>query len=238
MKSDVIVALDFPDRRSVLDFLNLFDSSDDPELFVKIGMELFYSEGAALVREIATRGHRIFLDLKIHDIPNTARGAMASLSRLPIDMVNVHASGGIDMMKSAREGLTRPDGTCPLLIAVTLLTSINDEKLRDELRIKTDLQSFVLGLASLARQAGMDGVVCSPLESYEIKACSSSHIITVSPGVRFPADATEDQARVVTPERARERLCDFIVVGRPITRAVDPVESLRRFRSAFLKTDQ
>lgn len=221
-----IIALDFPTRQSTLSFLDLFkDEAEKP--FVKIGMELFYAEGPEIVREIKRRGHKIFLDLKLHDIPNTVRKAMSSLSALDVDIVNVHAAGGKKMMEAAIEGLKRPDGSRPLLIAVTQLTSTSPEMLRDELKICTSMQETIEAYARNAAEAGLDGVVCSPLEVEAVKKACGKEFLAVTPGIRFADSAKDDQVRITTPERARELGSDFIVVGRPITQAPDPVAAYK-----------
>ncbi len=231
MGRDVIVACDFPGKEEVLRFLDRFP---EEKPYVKIGMELFYAEGPAIVREIKARGHRIFLDLKLHDIPNTVKSAMAVLSRLDVDMVNLHAAGTAAMMTAALEGLTRPDGTRPLLIAVTQLTSTSEERMRGELLIDRPLDEVVMAYAKNAAQAGLDGVVCSPLEAAKVHDACGSAFLTVTPGVRFADSDVGDQARVTTPERAREIGSDYIVVGRPITRAEDPVAAYRRCVREFV----
>ena len=231
MGKDVIIALDFDSKEKTLAFLDRFTGKKP---FVKIGMELFYAEGPAIVREIKRRGHRIFLDLKLHDIPNTVKKAMAVLSRLDVDMCNVHAAGTIEMMRAAREGLTREDGTRPLLIAVTQLTSTDQERMEQELLIHAPIDEVVLHYARNARDAGLDGVVCSPLEAGSIHARCGADFLTVTPGVRFADGETGDQKRVTTPERAREIGSDYIVVGRPITQADDPVAAYRRCVAAFV----
>lgn len=232
MKRDVIIACDFSSMESTLSFLDLFKGERKP--FVKIGMELFYSEGPSIVREIKARGHRIFLDLKLHDIPNTVRKAMKVLSALDVDMVNVHAAGTIAMMRAAREGLTREDGTRPLLIAVTQLTSTGDEALRNELLIGAGMNETIVRYARNAREAGLDGVVCSPLEAGMVKQACGTDFMTVTPGIRFADAAADDQVRITTPARAREIGSDFIVVGRPITAAEDPVAAYRRCLEEFV----
>ncbi len=231
MTRDVIVACDFPDAAETLAFLDLFR---EEKPFVKIGMELFYAEGPGIVREIKARGHRIFLDLKLHDIPNTVGKAMRSLSALDVDLVNVHAAGGRAMMEAAREGLTRPDGSRPLLIGVTQLTSTDQSVMERELLIEKPLPEVVLSYAANAAAAGLDGVVCSPLEAGSVHARCGDSFLTVTPGVRFAEDERGDQKRVTTPFRARELGSDFIVVGRPITRAADPAAAYRRCRKEFL----
>ena len=231
MGKDVIIALDFDSREKTLAFLDLFQ---DEKPFVKIGMELFYAEGPDIVRQIHARGHRIFLDLKLHDIPNTVKKAMAALSALDVDIINLHAAGTKAMMSAALEGLTRPDGTRPLLIAVTQLTSTDQERMDRELLIHAPIDEVVLHYARNARDAGLDGVVCSPLEAGSIHARCGADFLTVTPGVRFADGESGDQKRVTTPERARETGSDYIVVGRPITQADDPVAAYRRCVAAFV----
>lgn len=224
MKREVIVACDFPDREATLTFLDKFSGIREAEKpFVKIGMELFYGAGPEIVREIKARGHRIFLDLKLHDIPNTVKKAMSVLSALDVDICNLHAAGGIDMMKAAVEGLTRPDGTRPLLIAVTVLTSIDQGRLENELKIEKPLPEVVMQYALNAKAAGLDGVVCSPLEAGKVHDTCGASFLTVTPGIRFAEGASGDQQRVTTPAKAKELGSDYIVVGRPITAAEDPV---------------
>ncbi|MBR4211572.1 MAG: orotidine-5'-phosphate decarboxylase [Oscillibacter sp.] len=225
-RKEVIVALDFPGYRETLDFLDAFSDGEKP--FVKIGMELYYAEGPSVVRELRRRGHRIFLDLKLHDIPNTVRRTMSVLSRLDVDMVNLHASGGSAMMEAALDGLTRPDGSRPLLIAVTQLTSTDARTLKDELLIDTPMEETVLCYAHNAAAHGLDGVVCSPLEAAAVKARCGDKFLTVTPGIRFADGDIGDQKRVMTPARAANAGCDCIVVGRPVTQASDPVEAYRR----------
>ena len=225
-RRDVIVALDFPDRQTTLEFLDRFPEGAKP--FVKIGMELYYAEGPSVVREIRQRGHRIFLDLKLHDIPNTVKRAMSVLSKLDVDMVNLHASGGSAMMKAALEGLTRPDGSRPLLIAVTQLTSTDAVTLKRELLIDTPMEETVLSYARNAAECGLDGVVCSPLEAAAVKQRCGAAFLTVTPGIRFADGDIGDQKRIMTPEKASGAGCDCIVVGRPVTQASDPVEAYRR----------
>jgi orotidine 5''-phosphate decarboxylase, subfamily 1 len=232
MKKDVIIALDFPTAEETLAFLDRFPAGEKP--FVKIGMELFYAEGPEIVRAIKARGHRIFLDLKLHDIPNTVRRAMAVLSRLDVDMVNLHAAGASEMMRAALEGLTRPDGTRPLLIAVTQLTSTDAAALREELLISAPMAETVLSYARNARRAGLDGVVCSPLEAAEVKAACGQDFLTVTPGIRFADSDAGDQKRIMTPQRAAENGCDYLVIGRPITQSPDPVAAYRRAVRDFL----
>lgn len=225
MGKDVIIACDFKNKEETLKFLELF-TEEKP--FLKIGMELFYSEGPEIVREIKRRGHKIFLDLKLHDIPNTVEKAMASLSRLDVDMCNLHAAGTIDMMKAAIRGLTREDGTRPLLISVTQLTSTSEERMNKELLIEGELDNVVMHYAKNTKLAGLDGVVCSPLEAGKVKEVCGKEFITVTPGVRFETDDVGDQVRVTTPKRAKEIGSDYIVVGRPITKSENPVEAYRR----------
>lgn len=230
---DVIIACDFSSAEQVLGFLDKF--ADCPRKpFVKIGMELYYAEGPSIVREIKKRGHRIFLDLKLHDIPNTVRKTMKVLSNLDVDMTNVHAAGTIDMMKAALEGLTREDGTRPLLIAVTQLTSTSEERMQKELLIGAGIADTIAHYASNAAEAGLDGVVCSPLEAAMVKEKCGSGFIAVTPGIRFADAAADDQVRITTPARAREIGSDFIVVGRPITAAPDPVAAYERCVKEFL----
>ena len=230
MGKDVIVALDFASSQQVFTFLDQF-TEEMP--FVKIGMELYYAEGPAIVREIKRRGHKIFLDLKLHDIPNTVKKAMAVLSRLDVDMVNLHAAGTKAMMEAALEGLTRPDGSRPLLIAVTQLTSTSEERMHEELLISETLPKTVIHYADLARQAGLDGVVCSPLESPVVHEACGRDFVTVTPGVRFADGDVGDQVRVTTPTKAKDLGSDYIVVGRPITQAADPVAAYRRCLAEF-----
>lgn len=229
---DVIIALDFPTREETLTFLDQFPAGEKP--FVKIGMELFYAEGPQVVRDIKARGHKIFLDLKLHDIPNTVKKAMAVLARLDVDMVNLHAAGTRAMMEAALEGLTRPDGSRPLLLAVTQLTSTSQERMTQELLIDQPLDQVVLAYAKNAAAAGLDGVVCSPLEAGQVHTACGDKFLTVTPGVRFADGDVGDQVRVTTPERARELGSDYIVVGRPITQAADPVAAYRRAVKEFL----
>jgi len=231
LKRDVIIACDFAGREQVLEFLDKFTGRKP---FVKIGMELFYAGGPDIVREIKARGHRIFLDLKLHDIPNTVKKSMAVLSKLNVDMCNLHASGASAMMKAAVEGLTRPDGSRPLLIAVTQLTSTSQEVMRDELLINETLENTVLSYAENAMKSGLDGVVCSPLEAAAVKERCGEDFLTVTPGVRFSDSSKDDQVRITTPERAGQIGCDFIVVGRPITQADDPVAAYERCVRDFL----
>ena len=231
MNRDVIIACDFSSRAATLEFLDRFTGRKP---FVKIGMELFYAEGPAIVRDLKTRGHKVFLDLKLHDIPNTVKKAMRVLSDLDVDMVNVHAAGTVAMMRAALEGLTRPDGTRPLLIAVTQLTSTSEETMRNELLIDASINDTIVKYASNAREAGLDGVVCSPLEAGMVKAACGSGFLTITPGIRFADAAADDQVRITTPARAREIGSDFIVVGRPITAAADPVAAYERCLEEFV----
>ena len=231
MGKDVIIALDFPSAAETFRFLDLFQ---DEKPFVKIGMELFYAEGPSIVREIKKRGHKIFLDLKLHDIPNTVKAGMQSLRNLGVDMTNVHAAGTIDMMKAAIEGLTRSDGTRPLLIAVTQLTSTSQERMEKEILIEKPLNEVVLQYAKNAHTAGLDGVVCSPLEAGMIHEGVGKDFVTVTPGIRFADDAKGDQVRVTTPAKAKEIGSDYIVVGRSITKAADPVAAYRRAVEEFV----
>ena len=232
MAKDVIIACDFAGRQQTLDFLDLFEGVRKP--FVKIGMELFYAEGPDIVREIRRRGHPIFLDLKLHDIPNTVRKAMKVLSGLDVDMCNVHAAGTIDMMRAALEGLTREDGTRPLLIAVTQLTSTSEERMQRELLIGASINDTIVKYAQNTREAGLDGVVCSPLEAAMVKDACGPDFLTVTPGIRFADASADDQVRITTPARAREIGSDYIVVGRPVTAAPDPVAAYERCLKEFL----
>lgn len=234
MGKDVIVACDFASREEVLAFLDRFTGFTEEKPYVKIGMELFYGAGPDIVREIKGRGHRIFLDLKLHDIPNTVKRAMAVLSSLDVDMCNLHAGGTIAMMEAALEGLTRPDGTRPLLIAVTQLTSTSQERMEKDLLIREPMDQVVMHYAHNARLAGLDGVVCSPLEAGKVHEVCGADFLTVTPGVRFADGDVGDQARVTTPARAKELGSDYIVVGRPITAAADPVAAYRRCVAEFV----
>jgi orotidine-5'-phosphate decarboxylase len=229
-KRDVIIACDFSSKEQTLNFLDKFTGRKP---FVKIGMELFYAEGPEIVRTIKERGHRIFLDLKLHDIPNTVKKAMSVLRNLDVDMTNVHAAGTVDMMKAAIEGLTREDGTRPLLIAVTQLTSTSEERMQKELLIGASINDTIVKYAENAKAAGLDGVVCSPLEAAMVKDACGVEFMTVTPGVRFADGDVGDQVRVTTPERAKEIGSDFIVVGRPITAADDPVAAYERCMREF-----
>lgn len=230
MKRDVIIALDFKDGKTALNFLDKFV---DKKLFVKVGMELFYAEGPSIVKEIKERGHKIFLDLKLHDIPNTVKGGMRSLSHLGVDIVNVHAAGTISMMKAALEGSIRDDGTRPLVIAVTQLTSTSEERMKEELLIESKINDTIVHYAKNAKKAGLDGVVCSPLEAGMVKNAVGMDFLTVTPGVRFNDGEKGDQVRVTTPMKAKEIGSDFIVVGRPITQVENPVEVYNRCVKEF-----
>ena len=232
MPKDVIIACDFASAAQTFSFLDLFPPGEKP--FVKIGMELFYAAGPEIVREIKRRGHRIFLDLKLHDIPNTVRKTMRVLSGLEVDMTNLHAAGTVEMMKAALEGLTRPDGTRPLLIAVTQLTSTSEERMQKELLIGASIDETIVHYARNARSAGLDGVVCSPLEASKVKEACGADFLAVTPGIRFADAAADDQVRITTPERAREIGSDYIVVGRPVTAADDPVAAWKRCVKDFL----
>ena len=232
MAKDVIIACDFAGRQQTLEFLDLFAGGRKP--FVKIGMELFYAEGPEIVRELKRRGHPVFLDLKLHDIPNTVRKAMKVLSALDVDICNVHAAGTVEMMRAALEGLTRPDGTRPLLIAVTQLTSTSEERMQRELLIGASINDTIVKYAQNAREAGLDGVVCSPLEAAMVKDACGPDFLTVTPGIRFADASADDQVRITTPARAREIGSDYIVVGRPVTPAPDPVAAYERCLKEFL----
>ena len=232
MAKDVIIACDFAGRQQTLDFLGAFEGHRKP--FVKIGMELFYAEGPDIVREIKRRGHPVFLDLKLHDIPNTVKKAMRVLSALDVDIVNVHAAGTIEMMRAALEGLTREDGSRPLLIAVTQLTSTSEERMQQELLIGAGMGETIVKYAQNAREAGLDGVVCSPLEAAMVKHSCGPDFLAVTPGIRFADASNDDQVRITTPARAREIGSDYIVVGRPVTAAPDPVAAYERCLKEFL----
>ena len=231
MGKDVIIACDFADKETALSFLDKFEGRKP---FVKIGMELFYAEGPQIVREIKARGHKIFLDLKLHDIPNTVKKSMAVLSRLDVDMCNLHAAGTSRMMEAALEGLTRPDGTRPLLIAVTQLTSTDQEAMERDLLIKEPIDKVVMHYAETAKNAGLDGVVCSPLEAQKVHEVCGERFLTVTPGVRFADGDIGDQKRVMTPEQVKKIGSDYIVVGRPITAAPDPVAAYERCIKEFV----
>lgn len=232
MKKDVIIACDFASAEATYDFLNKFEGEAEKP-FCKIGMELYYSAGPEIVREIKKRGHKIFLDLKLHDIPNTVKKTMVVLSALDVDMTNLHAAGGRAMMEAALEGLTRPDGTRPALIAVTQLTSTSEEVMKNELLIDRPLPEVVMSYAANAKSAGLDGVVCSPLEAGRVHEVCGDGFITVTPGVRFAGGDVGDQKRVTTPARAAKLGSNFIVVGRPITADPDPVSAYRRAVAEF-----
>lgn len=231
LKKDVIVACDFSGAKELYAFLDKFTGKKP---FVKIGMELFYAEGPEIVKEIKARGHKIFLDLKLHDIPNTVKKAMAVLSRLDVDICNLHAAGGSAMMRGAIEGLTREDGTRPLIIAVTQLTSTDQETLERDLLIERPIDEVVMHYAKTAKNAGLDGVVCSPLEAGKVHEACGADFLTVTPGVRFADGDKGDQKRVMTPAQARIAGSDFIVVGRPITQADDPVAAYARCVKEFV----
>ena len=225
MGRDVIIACDFADREKTMAFLDRFPGKKP---FVKIGMELYYAEGPRIVREIRERGHRIFLDLKLHDIPNTVKKAMSVLRDLDVDITNLHAAGTIPMMEAALEGLTRPDGSRPMLIAVTQLTSTDQAAMERDLWIEKPLEEVVMHYAQNARKAGLDGVVCSPLEAEKVHAACGADFLTVTPGIRFADAAADDQRRIMTPADARRAGSDYIVVGRPITASPDPLEAWER----------
>ena len=229
MAKDVIIACDFPSKERTLEFLDMFEGVRKP--FVKIGMELFYAEGPEIVREIKARGHKVFLDLKLHDIPNTVKGGMKSLTGLGVDMTNVHAAGGIKMMKAGLEGL----GPGPVLIAVTQLTSTDQEMLNNELLIEGNMNDVIVKYALNAKSAGLGGVVCSPLEAGLIHEACGNDFLTVTPGIRFAGGDAGDQARITTPAKARELGSDYIVIGRPITQAEDPVAAYLQAVQDFLQ---
>ena len=231
MGKDVIVACDFPSKEATLEFLDKFTGRKP---FVKIGMELFYAEGPQIVRDIKARGHKIFLDLKLHDIPNTVKSAMAVLSGLDVDIANVHAAGTTAMMQAALEGLTRPDGTRPLLIAVTQLTSTDQEAMERDLLIERPMKDVVMHYAKTAAAAGLDGVVCSPQEARAVHEACGKRFLTVTPGIRFADGDAGDQKRIMTPAAAKEIGSDYIVVGRPITRSNDPVAAYERCVKDFI----
>ncbi len=229
---DVIIACDFASAAETFTFLDKF-KEQPRKPFVKIGMELFYAEGPSIVKEIKARGHQIFLDLKLHDIPNTVKKAMSVLSNLDVDMCNLHAAGTIEMMKAALEGLTRPDGTRPLLLAVTQLTSTSEERMQRDLLIGASISDTIVHYAKNAKEAGLDGVVCSPLESTMVHDACGEAFLTITPGVRFADGEVADQVRVTTPAKARELGSNYIVVGRPITAAADPVAAYERCIEEF-----
>ena len=232
MGKDVIIACDFDSKEKVFSFLEKFEG-EERKPFVKIGMELYYAEGPEIVREIKRRGHKIFLDLKLHDIPNTVKKSMAVLSRLDVDMTNLHAAGTGRMMEAAIEGLTREDGTRPMLIAVTQLTSTDEETMKEDLLINEPIDKVVMHYASVAKRSGLDGVVCSPLEAGKVHDTCGKDFVTVTPGVRFADGDIGDQKRVMTPAAAKEIGSDYIVVGRPITAAEDPVAAYKRCVAEF-----
>ena len=231
MGKDVIIACDFASKEATLNFLDQFTGRKP---FIKIGMELYYAEGPSIVRELKERGHKIFLDLKLHDIPNTVKKSMAVRSRLDVDMTNLHASGTKAMMEAALEGLTRPDGTRPILIAVTQLTSTSPEAMKNDLLIQGEMADVVMHYAHNAKEAGLDGVVCSPLEAAAVHNHCGKDFVTVTPGVRFADGDKGDQVRVMTPEQAKKIGSDYIVVGRPITAAADPVAAYERCVREFV----
>ena len=231
MAKDVIIACDFSSKEDVINFLSKFE---EESLYIKIGMELFYAEGPSIIKEIKSRGHKIFLDLKLHDIPNTVMKAMSVLSNLDVDMCNVHAAGTVAMMEAAMKGLTREDGTRPLLIAVTQLTSTSEERMREDLMIQEPIDKVVMHYAQNAKKTGLDGVVCSPLEAGKVHDTCGKEFLTITPGVRFADGEVGDQVRVMTPAQAREIGSDYIVVGRPITAAKDPVAAYKRCVAEFL----
>ena len=231
MGKDVIIACDFASKEACLSFLDKFTGRKP---FVKIGMELFYAEGPSIVKEIKARGHKIFLDLKLHDIPNTVKKSMSVLSRLDVDMTNLHAGGTVRMMEAAIEGLTRPDGTRPILIAVTQLTSTDQEAMENDLLIHEPIDKVVMHYAANAKKAGLDGVVCSPLEAGKVHDTCGKDFVTVTPGVRFADGEIGDQKRVMTPAEAKKIGSDYIVVGRPITAAEDPVAAYERCVKEFI----
>jgi orotidine-5'-phosphate decarboxylase len=231
MGKDVIIACDFSNKEEVLNFISKF-TEEKP--YVKIGMELFYAEGSEIIKLISSMGHKIFLDLKLHDIPNTVKKAMKVLSEYNVDMVNIHAAGTISMMEAAIEGLTRKDGSRPLLVAVTQLTSIDEKRMKKEILIDKPLQEVVMHYAKCAKKAGLDGVVCSPLEAGKVHDVCGKEFLTVTPGVRFADNDSGDQKRLTAPAEAKELGSDYIVVGRPVTQAKDPVEAYRRFIREFV----
>ena len=231
MAKDVIIACDFAGKEQVFEFLS---KMGDEKPYLKIGMELFYAEGPQIVRELKEKGYKIFLDLKLHDIPNTVKKAMSVLSNLGADIVNLHAGGTKAMMEAAIEGLTRPDGTRPLLIAVTQLTSTSQERMEEDLLIKENINEVVMHYAQNAKEAGLDGVVCSPLEVTDVKGRCGKEFLTVTPGIRFAGGDIGDQVRITTPEKARELGSDYIVVGRPITAAENPLEAYLKAKKEFL----
>ncbi len=231
MSRDVIIALDFENAEKALQFLDAFE---DEKPFVKIGMELYYAQGPSIVKKVKERGHKVFLDLKLHDIPNTVMKSMAVLNKLDVDMTNLHAAGTIDMMEAALKGLTKEDGTHPILLAVTQLTSTSEERMQKELWIEKPIAETVKHYAMNAKKAGLNGVVCSPLEAKLVKEACGEEFTTVTPGIRFADGDAGDQVRIMTPEKAKDNGCDYIVVGRPITAAQDPVAAYRRCVKEFL----
>ena len=233
MSKDVIIACDFNGKKEVMEFLDKF-TNEERKPYLKIGMELFYGAGPEIVREIKARGHKIFLDLKLCDIPNTVKKSMNVLSRLDVDMCNLHAFGTKAMMEAALEGLTRPDGTRPILIGVTQLTSTSQERMTEDLLIERPIDEVVMHYAKNCKDSGLDGVVCSPLEAGKVKNVCGAEFVTVTPGVRFADGEVGDQVRVTTPAKAREIGSDYIVVGRPITAAVDPVAAYERCCDEFI----
>ena len=232
MNRDVIIACDFNSKAELMAFLDNF-KDEERKPFLKVGMELYYAEGPAIVKEIKERGHKIFLDLKLHDIPTTVKKAMSVLSNLDVDITNLHAAGTNAMMEAALEGLTRPDGTRPLLIAVTQLTSTSEERMQKELLINASINDTIIHYAKNTKAAGLDGIVCSPLEAGMVKEAVGADFLTVTPGVRFADGDVGDQVRVTTPAKAKEIGTDYIVVGRPITKAEDPVAAYRRCMADF-----
>ena len=227
----VIIALDFKDMETSLNFLDQFNES----LYVKVGMELFYGSGLDIVKEIKKRGHKIFLDLKLHDIPNTVKKAMTNLAKLGVDIINLHAAGGSKIMKAALEGLTEGStGNRPILIAVTQLTSTSKEMMNTEQLIPGEVIDSVVNYAKVAKEAGLDGIVCSPLEVEKVKEACGKEFVTVTPGIRLASNNADDQVRITTPAKAREIGSDYIVVGRPITQAIDPVEAYHQILKEFL----
>lgn len=231
MGRDVIIACDFDGKEQLMNFLSQFEGES---LYLKVGMELFYAEGPSIIKEIKSRGHKIFLDLKLHDIPNTVMKAMRVLSELDVDMCNVHAAGTISMMEAAVKGLTRADGTRPLLIAVTQLTSTSQERMEKDLLIEKPIDEVVMHYAMNAKTAGLDGIVCSPLEAGKVHDTCGKDFLTITPGVRFADGEVGDQVRVMTPEQAKLIGSDYIVVGRPITQAENPLEAYRRCVREFV----
>ena len=231
MGKDVIIACDFDSKKQLVNFLDLFE---EESLYLKVGMELYYAEGPAIIKEIKSRGHKIFLDLKLHDIPNTVMKAMRVLSELDVDMCNVHAAGTIAMMEAAIKGLTKEDGSRPLLIAVTQLTSTSQERMEKDLLIEKPIDQVVMHYAQNAKTAGLDGIVCSPLEAGKVHDACGAEFLTITPGVRFADGEIGDQVRVMTPEQAKLIGSDYIVVGRPITQAENPVEAYRRCVREFV----